>query len=238
MSKKKKKKAVKQEVSKVIEETAVPKEEIEEVTEGSTVPEEDNKELQAESDQTEVDDKETEDDPEPEQKEIVISPEILEEIGSPDKEEVFKKVAKAYEDIKRSRAKYKKAGPTFVIVSGVVFLFLMFAMEYKVAFLILWIATTLFTAALMIRAEYNYHQFKYYLGLAEEESDENEEVEGNDKSEPEKDPAHAEESDPESDSDRKKDSDAEKDDGEEEQSDDQPDEPKKDESQGEKEEQV
>ena len=109
------------------------------------------------------------------EKEIVISDETLAEIGEPDKEQVFRKVAKAYEEAKRKREKYKKAGPIFVGVSGVAFLTLIFTLENKITFLIFWVITILYTVALMIRAEYKYHQFREYLGLSKEESGNEEE---------------------------------------------------------------
>ena len=103
--------------------------------------------------------------------EIILSDETLAEIGEPDKDLVFRKVARAYEEAKRRREKYKKAGPIFVAVSGVAFLTLIFTLENKITFLILWVITILYTVALMIRAEYKYHQFQTYLGLSDEESD-------------------------------------------------------------------
>lgn len=102
-------------------------------------------------------------------KDITVSGETLAEIGAPDKELVFRKVAKAYEEAKHKREKYKKAGPVFVFVSGVAFLTLIFTLENKITFLILWVITILFTVALMVRAEYKYHQFRCYLGLTDED---------------------------------------------------------------------
>ena len=106
-----------------------------------------------------------------EEEAITVSSETLAEIGSPDKEQVFQKVAQAYEEVKQKREKYKKIGPLFVFVSGVAFLTLIFTLENKITFLILWVVTILYTVALMIRAEYKYHQFRYYLGLTGKESD-------------------------------------------------------------------
>ena len=103
------------------------------------------------------------------EEEFALSEETLAEIGSPDKELVLFKVAKAYEEAKIKREKYKKIGPIFVFVSGVAFLTLIFTLENKISFLILWVVTILFTVALMTRAEYKYHQFRTYLGLTAEE---------------------------------------------------------------------
>lgn len=109
-----------------------------------------------------------------EEEELVISPATLEEIGTPDREQVFLKVAKAYEEAKQKREKYKKIGPALVFITGVLFLTLMFTLDNKILFLILWVITVLYTAALMIRAEYKYHQFRGYLGLSDEDSDDDE----------------------------------------------------------------
>ena len=116
--------------------------------------------------------KPSESDSQQDPEEITLSDETLAEIGEPDKEQVFKNVAKAYEEVKRKRERYKKIGPVFVAVSGVAFLTLIFTLENKITFLILWVITILYTVALMIRAEYKYHQFRNYLGLADEESEE------------------------------------------------------------------
>ena len=106
----------------------------------------------------------------PAEEEITLSPDTIEEIGDPDKELVFQNVARAYEEAKRKREKYKKIGPIFVLVSGIIFLALMFTLENKITFLIFWVITILYTVALMIRTEYKYHLFRRYLGLKEEET--------------------------------------------------------------------
>lgn len=120
---------------------------------------------------------------EAEEEDLTLSDETIAEIGSPDKELVFLKVAKAYEEAKSKRERYKKIGPAFVFISGAVFLTLMFTLNNKITFLILWVVTALVTAALMIRAEYRYHQFQTYLGLTEEDSEE-ETVDEEDKENP------------------------------------------------------
>lgn len=113
-------------------------------------------------------------DPTPMKEEITLSPDTIEEIGEPDKELVFQNVARAYEEAKRKREKYKKIGPIFVLVSGIIFLALIFTLENKITFLIFWVITILYTVALMIRTEYKYHLFRRYLGLKEEETAEEE----------------------------------------------------------------
>lgn len=107
-------------------------------------------------------------DPAPMEEEITLSPDTIEEIGEPDKELVFQNVARAYEEAKRKREKYKKIGPIFVLVSGIIFLALIFTLENKITFLIFWVITILYTVALMIRTEYKYHQFRKYLDLIDE----------------------------------------------------------------------
>ena len=109
--------------------------------------------------------------------EIALSPDTIKEIGKPDMELVFKNVAKAYEEAKRKREKYKKIGPIFVLVSGIIFLALIFTLENKITFLIFWVITILYTVALMIRTEYKYHRFRNYLGITDEETGEAESTE-------------------------------------------------------------
>lgn len=113
----------------------------------------------------------------PMEEEITLSADTVAEIGEPDKELVFQNVAKAYEVAKRKREKYKKIGPVFVLVSGIIFLTLIFTLENKITFLIFWVITILYTVALMIRTEYKYHQFRKYLGLLDEETGEEESTE-------------------------------------------------------------
>lgn len=90
--------------------------------------------------------------------------------GSDYEHSVFLNIQAAYEEAKRKREKYKKIGPIFVAVSGIVFLTLIFTLENKITFLIFWVITILYTVALMIRAEYKYHQFQGYLGLLKKEN--------------------------------------------------------------------
>lgn len=131
-------------------------------------------------------------DPTPMEEEITLSPDTIEEIGEPDKELVFKNVARAYEEAKRKREKYKKIGPIFVLVTGIVFLTLIFTLENKITFLIFWVITILYTVALMIRTEYKYHQFRKYLGLIDEETgEENNETEAQSEESTEAEPAEA-----------------------------------------------
>ena len=97
----------------------------------------------------------------------------------------YLKIKADYEDAKRKRLMYKKYGALFIILSGIVFLTLMFSLDNKISFLLLWVITDFWCAALMIRADYRYHKFTEYLGIEDEysikpeidETDENEEEE-------------------------------------------------------------
>lgn len=75
------------------------------------------------------------------------------------------RIKEEYEDAKRKRLKYKRFGAMFIIISGIVFLALMFSLESKISFLILWVITDFLCAALMIRADYKYHKFAGFLGI-------------------------------------------------------------------------
>lgn len=92
--------------------------------------------------------------------------------GSAYEHTVYLNVKAAYEQAKQKREKYKKIGPVFVLVSGIVFLTLIFTLENKITFLLFWVVTILYTVALMIRAEYQYHRFQSYLGLLPPKQDE------------------------------------------------------------------
>ena len=88
-----------------------------------------------------------------------------------DEHKVSQEVIELFKEQKRKRDNYKKYGPLFVIVSGIVFLTLMFSVDSKITFLILWVLSDFYCAALMIRAEYRYHQFAKVLGFIDEVED-------------------------------------------------------------------
>lgn len=94
-----------------------------------------------------------------------------------DEHEVTKKTIEMFEELRVRRDKYKKYGPLFILVSGIIFLALMFSLESKVFFLILWVISVIYCAALMIRSEYRYHQCAKLLGLLEDEEEQGEEDE-------------------------------------------------------------
>ena len=89
----------------------------------------------------------------------------------------YLRIKKEYEDAKEKRHKYRRFGALFIIISGIVFLTLMFSLENKIAFLILWVITDFYCAALMIRADYKYHKFADYLGVEDEYSNHTEDEE-------------------------------------------------------------
>lgn len=94
-----------------------------------------------------------------------------------DEHQVTENMIKMFEELRVRRDKYKKYGPLFILVSGIIFLALMFSLESKVFFLILWVISVIYCAALMIRSEYRYHQCAKLLGLLEDEEEQGEEDE-------------------------------------------------------------
>ncbi len=94
------------------------------------------------------------------------------DFDSIDEHKVSQEVIKLFKEQKRKRDNYKKYGPLFILISGVVFLTLMFSLESKITFLFLWVASVLYCAALMIRAEYRYHQYAKMLGFIKDVEEE------------------------------------------------------------------
>ena len=92
--------------------------------------------------------------------------------SSIDEHKVSQEVIEIFKEAKKKRDNYKKFGPLFILISGVVFLTLMFSVDSKITFLFLWVASVLYCAALMIRAEYRYHQYAKILGFIKDEEDE------------------------------------------------------------------
>jgi putative membrane protein len=82
----------------------------------------------------------------------------------------YLKIKADYEEAKRKRLRYKKYGTLFIIISGIIFLTLMFSLDNKISFLILWVITDFWCAALMIHADYKYHKYTEYLGIEDEYS--------------------------------------------------------------------
>ena len=86
-----------------------------------------------------------------------------------DEHKVSQNMIEEFKELERTRDKYKKYGPLFILISGVVFLTLMFSLDQKILFLILWVISVIYCAALMIRSEYRCHKFAILLGLKEDE---------------------------------------------------------------------
>ena len=55
----------------------------------------------------------------------------------------YLKIQKEYEEAKEKRLKYRRFGALFILLTGIIFLTLMFSLENKIAFLILWVITDL-----------------------------------------------------------------------------------------------
>lgn len=87
----------------------------------------------------------------------------------------YLRIQEEYETSKRRRLVYRKYGSLFIILSGIIFLSLMFGLESKIQFLVLWVASCFYCCALMIRADYRYHTFADYLGLIKKEEETEEE---------------------------------------------------------------
>ncbi len=88
-----------------------------------------------------------------------------EDIITADEHQIYLNVMSEFEEAKTKRNKYKKYGPLIVVLTGVVFLSLMFTLDSKIEFLILWVVTIILCVALMVKAEYRYHRFRVILGI-------------------------------------------------------------------------
>ncbi len=80
----------------------------------------------------------------------------------------YLRVLGMFNEMKAKRRDTRKYGTLFIIFSGIVFLLLMFSLDAKIEFLMLWILTTIYCIFLMVRADYQYHTFKELLGIADE----------------------------------------------------------------------
>ena len=81
-------------------------------------------------------------------------------------------VCEKLREYEKKRLNYRKYGTIFIIVSAFVFLALMFSLNMKVMFLILWIVTIVFCVALMLRTDYIYDM--YYRMVNAKRSPQNE----------------------------------------------------------------
>ena len=80
----------------------------------------------------------------------------------------YLRVLDEYNTAKQKRTSYRKYGAWTIIILGILFLTLIFSLEAKIEFLVLWVASIFYCVAVMIRAEYRYHMFKEFLGIADE----------------------------------------------------------------------
>ena len=102
------------------------------------------------------------------------------DLSSVDEHQVYLNLVNACEEAYRKREKYKKIAPIFVILSGIAYLALIFGLDSKIQFLILWVVTDLYTIALMVRVEYKFHKYMELLGqtdIGEAADDTEEEME-------------------------------------------------------------
>ncbi len=74
-----------------------------------------------------------------------------------------------FNELKQTRQKYRKYSLLFIVASGIVFLLLMFSLDSKIEFLILWIISVVLCVFAMVRADYNYSIFKELVGIADEQ---------------------------------------------------------------------
>ncbi|MBO6109067.1 MAG: hypothetical protein J6P16_06670 [Eubacterium sp.] len=91
--------------------------------------------------------------------------------GSEYEHRVYENALMALDRARSKRRSYMKYGPLVIIGSAVLFLSLMFVTELKVEFLILWIATILYSIGLMIRAEYSYYRMSELLMIPAEDEE-------------------------------------------------------------------
>ncbi|MGN0471181.1 MAG: hypothetical protein ACI4GV_09745 [Acutalibacteraceae bacterium] len=86
-----------------------------------------------------------------------------------------------YTEMKEMRKKVNKTGIIFIGISSIVFLALMFSLESKLFFLVLWIIIIICTVAYLIHNEYKIYKLRIYLGYENEnENDEDDEEDDDD----------------------------------------------------------
>lgn len=115
--------------------------------------------------------------PVPEKKEAEVIPPLSQQ----EKEHLtYLRVLGEFNIAKNRRTRYRQYGAAFIIITGIIFLTLIFSLEAKILFLTLWILTILACVAVMIIADYTYDKYKEFLGFADEfdlETDDEEEEE-------------------------------------------------------------
>lgn len=85
-----------------------------------------------------------------------------------------------YMEMKEKRDRVNKTGIIFIAISAIIFLLLMFSLESKLFFLILWIITILFVVSYLIRNEYKFYKLRLYLGYENESEKDNYDEESED----------------------------------------------------------
>lgn len=86
-------------------------------------------------------------------------------------EALYDQFLKEYENYQAAYKKYIRGGLLAIVATAIIFMLLMFSMESKVVFLVLWIISILLSAAFLIYIEYKGYQYRRLLGI-EEETDE------------------------------------------------------------------
>ena len=95
----------------------------------------------------------------------------------------YLRVKYEYMEMKEKREKVNRIGIIFIAVSDIVFLALMFSLESKLFFLVLWIITIIFVVAYLIHNEYRIYRLRVYLGYEDENEPEEKDDESEDESE-------------------------------------------------------
>ena len=72
----------------------------------------------------------------------------------------YLRVKYEYMEMKEKREKVNRIGIIFIAVSAIVFLALMFSLESKLFFLVLWIITIIFVVAYLIHNEYRIYRLR------------------------------------------------------------------------------
>lgn len=95
----------------------------------------------------------------------------------------YLRVKYEYMEMKEKREKVNKIGIIFIAVSAIIFLTLMFSLESKLFFLVLWIITIIFVISYLIHNEYKIYRLRIYLGYEDENESEKNDDESEDKTE-------------------------------------------------------
>ena len=105
--------------------------------------------------------------PEPPQK---FTAEQISPLSQREKEHLtYLRILGEFNEAKEKRSNYRRYGTALIIIFGILILSLIFSLDAKIEFLILWIIVILASVTGMIRADYRYHTFKNYLDIADED---------------------------------------------------------------------